>query len=196
MIHFPNSKSSNRCRSVYSTDIKNPDETGTSANDIDFLDFVPIENNSDDFDTKDNAEKLTETDQNEQNKATVPVPQPGTSVQSAPTPNIPTMQIENPAVPTQVLQNVTQNTQNAPFIPKMIFPHSNVTINYNFCDGNVHECIKLTKLDQCQWCLIKFVTASKENDKQFKGLSYSYFNVFGILIFFICSSFTPIHSKN
>ena len=27
-----------------------------------------------------------------------------------------------------------------------------------------------------------------------KGLSY--FNVFGILIFFICSSFTPVHSKN
>ena len=29
----------------------------------------------------------------------------------------------------------------------------------------------------------------------FKGLSYSYFNVFGILIFFICSSFNPYISK-
>ena len=28
-----------------------------------------------------------------------------------------------------------------------------------------------------------------------KGLSYSYFNVFGILIFLTCSSFTPVHSK-
>ena len=32
--------------------------------------------------------------------------------------------------------------------------------------------------------------------KVLKDLSYSYFNVFGILIFFICSSFTPVDSKN
>ena len=35
-----------------------------------------------------------------------------------------------------------------------------------------------------------------QSKKRVKGLSYSYFNVFGILIFFICSSFTCIHSKS
>ena len=54
------------------------------------------------------------------------------------------MQIENAPVPTQVLHNVTntQNHQNAPFVPKVIFPHSNVTINYNFKLKSESKCLK------------------------------------------------------
>ena len=49
---------------------------------------------------------------------------------------LPTVQYENPPVPhpnsnVQVTNNSTQ-MQNFLIIPRMIFPHSNVNINYNF----------------------------------------------------------------
>ena len=89
--------------------------------DLNFLDWIPIENNSDDFDL---GQIITEVDkmQNDpkrhQTIATTSVTHPTT---------IPT---------TNFVSNFTQNNasmaQTFPFLPRMIFPNSNVTINYNF----------------------------------------------------------------
>ena len=97
---------------------------------IDFMDFVPTENNSDDFDLTQIIDNINKENQTDEQLAIAPV---STTVQKqninlqAAIPN------PNQANPPNVsnLNNIT-TMQNYPFLPKMIFPNSNVTINYNF----------------------------------------------------------------
>ena len=106
----------------------------------DFLDYVSITNNADDFDLTsilkqlEASEQMTSnTHQNNSVQNTVD------SRQNAVALNSPAVQAnafpnENALTPSQVVQNVANNkrTQNHPFEPKMVFQNSSVTINYNF----------------------------------------------------------------
>ena len=104
----------------------NDDQTNKNQN---FLDFVPIENNKDDFHIADILQEIEKENANYQNIQT------NNSAIAPVTDQIPKINTENAQVPaTQTVTNVSNNShmQNYPIIPHMIFPHSNVTINYNF----------------------------------------------------------------
>ena len=92
-----------------------------TINVADLVDWIPIENNKEDFDL---GQILQEVDSN----ATATRPPPPLQV------TVP--QEKDPVTTTQntVVHNITTNRemQHFPFFPKMYFPNSNVTINYNF----------------------------------------------------------------
>ena len=101
-----------------------PQDLNTNNNkstiDLNILDWIPIENNSDDFDLGCIIDEVERVDKQKQQTA------------------VATTTVETPSVMsgTQFVHNHTQNyanmAQNFPFLPKMIFSNSNVTINYNF----------------------------------------------------------------
>ena len=98
---------------------------------LDFLDFVPIDNYSNYFDLNKiiNAVDKEQIDKNPNQNAVAlktPQDQQNFGYENLPVPN-----------PVPMTSNVNFNTnstnmQNQPFIPRMIFPHSNVTIYCNF----------------------------------------------------------------
>ena len=105
-------------------------KASNETNDVDFLDFVPIDNNVDDFDLanilKDISDKENSTSNTDKALAINP---PNALV----TPPVPEVEMESTIVPSQIVHNVTnQNMQNTPFVPRMSISHSNITINYNF----------------------------------------------------------------
>ena len=115
-----------------------------NTNDFDFLDFIPIDNNIDDFDLtsilKDIADKDQDSKTNEQdttlpknpdiNKAMIPQNMQIASAKSENTANNSELAVTPPQITNKVTNKST--TQNAPFIPRISITHSNVTINYNF----------------------------------------------------------------
>ena len=99
------------------------------AHDTEFIDFVPIDNNEDDFDLGSILKEVSEDPNinfdNIQPNAVTPI----TASETIPT----TEQSENAPVPASqnnYIQNF--NNQTHPFVPKMMFHNSTVTINYNF----------------------------------------------------------------
>ena len=127
------------------------DDQNANLKNIDILDFVPIDNNSNDFDlneiikTVDQQQTTSDINNDTQMPVALMTPQinvkenTGQNPVALTTPQNQTVSFENPPVPApQMSSNVNFNTtnstnmQNQPFIPSMIFPHSNVTINYNF----------------------------------------------------------------
>lgn len=105
-----------------------------------FQDWVPIENNVDDFDVASILKEIENTTNNyditvpnQQNQNQVAMPSTTQAL-------VPQNAGENVPVPsTSSAQNSVVNVnsvQNYPVIPKMFFPHSNVTINYNFNNTN------------------------------------------------------------
>ena len=100
---------------------------------VDFLDFVPIDNNVDDFDLQ---QILGDIEKNQTEQQQVKDIQPNLALAPT-TPRTATLNYDNPSIPVanaNTVNNVTNNStqmQNQPIIPKMIFPNSNVTINYN-----------------------------------------------------------------
>ena len=107
-----------------------PKENKNDTIDLNILDWIPIENNADDFDL---GNIITQVDDMERCKQTDLV------TKETVNPNLPLskIQLPNPNVPQnqQFIQNVTNNQsnmQNFPFLPKMVFQNSNVTVNYNF----------------------------------------------------------------
>ena len=109
-----------------STIIKPPT---TDPNETDFLDFAPVDNNANDFDLAETVKTIERAENQTKNIQQTLVPTEPKKVQ-----------IANPTIDVQtqrqgkVLNNITNNSnmQNYPFLPKMIFPKTNVTINYNF----------------------------------------------------------------
>lgn len=102
-----------------------------------FEDWVPIDNNINDFDVSnilkeiENQTKNYEVPQPDQNQMQIAIPNEIPAVSSALVPtNPPPPVVPQPSSSNQVL-NVS-NAQNYPVLPKMFFPNSNVTINYNF----------------------------------------------------------------
>ena len=113
----------------------NPDKTTDTPfetiNFDDFSDFIPIENNAQDFQL---SEMLRDIQHETQNHPNPPKPDqidrqivPATSTPGLVTPH----QNDIPNMTNAQVWNVNQ-AQNNPFVPKMRFPNSNVTINYNF----------------------------------------------------------------
>ena len=94
--------------------------------DIDFLDFVPIENNANDFDLGDIIEKLDAEDK-EKKQIVAGGNQIAPNVNANQVPNMP----ESAMMANNYIQNVTNN-QRFPLLPRNVFHNSNVTINYNF----------------------------------------------------------------
>ena len=93
------------------------------SNDVDFLDFVPIDNNSDDFDIANILKDIE--NQNE----LVPTPK----TQAIATNNSEKAIVPNTTTNTTITNTPIQNVQqNNPVIPRMILNNSTVTINYNF----------------------------------------------------------------
>ena len=91
-----------------------------TINNLDLVDWIPIENNAEDFDL---VQIIDEVEK--ENKQITNV----TKSDSVTTPSNQTL-----------VQNFTSTNTNAmnqyPFLPKMFFPNSNVTINYNFNNKN------------------------------------------------------------
>ena len=98
----------------------------------DIVDFIPIDNNADDFDITNVLSEVSNREENvaktseiaiQSEKAMAPIQQ-----------NIPVMpQVQVPNIaftPQNNIMNVTQ-ANSFPLIPQMYFPNSNVTINYN-----------------------------------------------------------------
>ena len=107
----------------------------TNTDNVDFLDFVPIDNNSDDFDlneipkTIDTEEKQKDNSDTNQNAIALETPH---ELITQPMENA-TVPTGNPQNPGNYVQNINSTQmQNQPIIPRMIFPNSNITINYNF----------------------------------------------------------------
>lgn len=124
--------------------------------DIDFEDWVPIENNRNDFDLGDVLNTIENERQNNQGNImlnTAPNPPPTGQMQPTSNENINPTQFNQIALPNADPQPSTSHqvlpapnnpgqtnnqvlnfssAQNYPLIPKMYFPNSNVTINYNF----------------------------------------------------------------
>ena len=90
---------------------------------MDFLDFVPIENNAEDFDLGD---IITAIDKDQQDNKQIVA---GGNTNNSN--NNPTLNPETIAQRNSYVQNVTNN-QGIPFLPRNVFHNSNVTINYNF----------------------------------------------------------------
>ena len=93
--------------------------------DLNIVDWVPIENNATDFDL---GQIISEVEKLEnQQVVTTTTTQSTSSVINTAKPTMPNANF---------IQNYTQNNANMaqtfPFLPRMIFPNSNVTINYNF----------------------------------------------------------------
>ena len=100
------------------------DHVNDTFGNMDFLDFVPIDNNADDFDLGDIIATL-DKNTNQQHKVeaygdTQLALNPPKTVESTVTSNY--------------TQNVTthQTMQGFPMLPRNVFHNSNVTINYNF----------------------------------------------------------------
>ena len=86
------------------------------------LDFVPVDNNYQDFDIANILQDI----ETENLKVAIPTPS------QTPAVNIDIRQTSTPSNGT-TMTNITNSisNQNNHFIPRMTFPHSNVTINYN-----------------------------------------------------------------
>ena len=89
---------------------KAPQANNDKLDAINFMDFIPIENNADDFDLSD---ILTKIENNTDKTNQIVALQPSNAIQ-----------------PNSFTQNVTHN-QGIPFLPRNVFHNSNVTINYN-----------------------------------------------------------------
>ena len=122
-------------KSVTATVSKPPEDQNIN---LDFLSFVPIDNNQDDFDLRNMLETIEAENQQDQ---TGQIAKDNCGPIALQTPNQNQNQVQNKlaAVPVtqqnvpNMVQNVTNNSiKMQPIIPKMIFPYSNVTINYNF----------------------------------------------------------------
>ena len=89
------------------------------------LDWIPIENNEEDFDLGQIIDQVDRYE-NQVLQENQIVQQQDTVLNPPP--------LQEIKIPNQnLVQNITHNQANQyPFLPKMIFPHSNVTINYNF----------------------------------------------------------------
>ena len=96
------------------------------------MDFVPIENNSDDFDLAKIIDNINQKN-NDVQLAIAPIQNPdlNTCTKSQSVDLQVAIPIPNQANQPSISNNFT-NMQNFPILPKMIFPNSNVTINYNF----------------------------------------------------------------
>ena len=101
-----------------------PPEEYSTVNVNDLVDWIPIENNADEFDL---GQILQEV---EANTTSTTTPDPALALMEK---KIPTTTSVSSSQNTLV-QNFTSNRemQQYPFFPKMYFPNSNVTINYNF----------------------------------------------------------------
>ena len=99
---------------------------------FDIVDFIPIDNNADDFDLSSIINEVS--NENTANFLGNDVPTNAIALKTTESPAV--VQSENAAIPsTQMNNNVVQNFNNHqmhPFVPKMIFNNSSVTINYNF----------------------------------------------------------------
>lgn len=107
--------------------------------DYDFDDWVPIDNNKADFDLDELLTKIKKENENIQGNISNKPPaveNPPANMQVVPLQNAQKNIITNPAVqPSTSNQNAVINysqASNMPVVPKMFFPNSNVTINYNF----------------------------------------------------------------
>ena len=122
-----------------SLDRKNPKTSAVSkppvqnqnTGEIDFLDFIPIDNNAQDFDLSTILQDIEK-----QNKSVMKSSEPSTSAVTPQNPpnSAKTLDFEGAITLSQVIQSVTNNqsTQNHPFEPRMVFQNSSLTINYNF----------------------------------------------------------------
>lgn len=125
----------------------NPDSANfETINFQDLQDWVPIENNAQDFVLSDvinrieanqhkrdeaQAEKITTPNENPSENATVPAPIP------PPIPTTPQMLVPSTSNNVSNVWNISQaKPAENPALPKMIFPYSNVTINYNIMPQN------------------------------------------------------------
>lgn len=132
---------------IISTKLGNPPPpkmAKESENLNDFEDWVPIENNKDDFVLVDILNQIENENaavekQAENNQALVPI-NPNMQPQNAsnaippaipgPSSAQPVIPVFNPTAGHQHVVNLNQ-AQHNPQMPKMYFPYSNVTINYN-----------------------------------------------------------------
>ena len=115
----------------YETDNGNVNEPNQILPNIDFMDFVPFENNSDDFDLAKIIQNFEKENNSDVQVAIAPISNTNAkkvNLQAV----IPNPNQANP--PANNFHNITNSTkmQNYPILLKMIFPSSNVTINYNF----------------------------------------------------------------
>ena len=104
--------------------------------DIDFLDSIPLENNGDNF----QLTNILQTIENENNSLVTQKYPQTTSVSKVlalttdNNENAAAVQYQPPTT-TNVVQNFqsTQNQNNFPIsLPRMVFQHSTITVNYNF----------------------------------------------------------------
>ena len=104
--------------------VSKPPEEYSTVNVNYLVDWIPIENNADEFDL---GKILQEV---EANTTSTMTPDPALALMEK---KIPTTTSVSSSQNTLV-QNFTSNRemQQYPFFPKMYFPNSNVTINYNF----------------------------------------------------------------
>ena len=102
-----------------------PKEQFGTINQLDLVDWIEIDNNADDFEL---GKILDEFERNE--KALVP--SEGLAVKTPQTPKL--QEPQQASGPNTLIQNFTSNQDmlQFPFLPKMYFPNSNITINYNF----------------------------------------------------------------
>ena len=91
----------------------------------DFNDFVPMPNNSNDFDIGKILQDIAKHEESIQNV------QSKLDNQTALQPLMTTGQMDNISTSNSNVWNVNQ-AQNNPFVPRMYFSNSTLTINYNF----------------------------------------------------------------
>ena len=100
-----------------------------TINSHDIVDWIPIENNSHDFDLARILDEFEQTTKTSTEMTTVTKDiKADVAAESNASP-----------VPSTLVQNFTasaSNMQNHPFVPKMFFQNSSVTINYNFNSKN------------------------------------------------------------
>ena len=128
----------------------------------DFTDFISIENNHNDFDLQtivndvhnqdlqNKAIHQTLTDKTNQIAKTSPAPQISNQnnrlVEAQRPMNPAPAPFNHVSTTTANVCNISQ-AQNIPFLPRMYFPNSNVTINYNFDNQNKITIIVKQKLN-------------------------------------------------
>ena len=94
--------------------------------DSDIIDYIPIENNAKDFDLRQIIDTVAQENIDRQTNQIVQKP-----------PTNALTDMTNVTVPNTAVTTINQNISNtqqlsSPFVPRMVFPHSNVTINYIF----------------------------------------------------------------